>query len=206
MNKSPLLRRLLLAPPTLRTSLLPQFTSLNTRTTTRQYASPSILQPSFWASMIPKPLRRNPSSALTNANKSKKAAKKDWNPATFFIWIFLLIGSMSIQMIALRNEFAAFTRRADARIGLLREIVERVKKGEVVDVEGLLGKGGGKEKEWEELLQEIEEEDAALERSKSQRVQTIKPIEQLPTSKLAIQTSKPKDEQPKPKKTTSGFY
>lgn len=54
-------------------------------------------------------------------------------------------------MIALRNEFAAFSRRADAKIGLLKEIIERVKNGEKVDVEGLLGTGDyQKEKEWEE--------------------------------------------------------
>ena len=63
----------------------------------------------------------------------------------------MLIGSMSIQMIAMRNSFAAFSRRADARIGLLREIVERIQNGEEVDVEGLLGTGDAKrEKEWEE--------------------------------------------------------
>jgi len=58
---------------------------------------------------------------------------------------------MSIQMIALRNEFATFSRRADAKIGLLREIIERIQKGEEVDVEGLLGTGDKKrEQEWEE--------------------------------------------------------
>jgi len=57
---------------------------------------------------------------------------------------------MSIQMIALRNEFATFTRRADAKIGLLKEIIERIKNGEEVDVEGLLGTGDPqREKEWE---------------------------------------------------------
>lgn len=54
-------------------------------------------------------------------------------------------------MIALRNNFAAFSRRADAKIGLLREVIERVQKGEEVDVEGLLGTGDKqREKEWEE--------------------------------------------------------
>ena len=58
---------------------------------------------------------------------------------------------MSIQMIALRNNFAAFSRRADAKIGLLREIIERVQRGEEVDVEGLLGTGDKqREREWEE--------------------------------------------------------
>jgi hypothetical protein len=58
---------------------------------------------------------------------------------------------MSIQMISLRNEFTAFSRRADAKISLLKEIVERIQNGEEVDVEGLLGTGDAqREKEWEE--------------------------------------------------------
>lgn len=63
----------------------------------------------------------------------------------------MLIGSMSVQMIALRNSHEVFMRRSDAKIGLLREIIERIQKGEDVDVEGLLGTGDAKrEKEWEE--------------------------------------------------------
>ena len=54
-------------------------------------------------------------------------------------------------MIALRNEHAAFTRRAEARIGLLKEIIEKIQNGEEVDVEGLLGTGDKeREREWEE--------------------------------------------------------
>ena len=63
-------------------------------------------------------------------------------------------------MISLRNEFAAFMRRADAKIDLLREVIEKVQNGEEVDVEGLLGAGDpDKEIEWEEVLKEIEKED-----------------------------------------------
>ena len=58
---------------------------------------------------------------------------------------------MAIQMIALKNTHVAFERRAAAKIGLLKEIIERIQKGENVDVEGLLGTGDPKrEKEWEE--------------------------------------------------------
>jgi hypothetical protein len=58
---------------------------------------------------------------------------------------------MSIQMIALKNTHEAFERRATAKIGLLREVIERIQNGEDVDVEGLLGTGDAKrEKEWEE--------------------------------------------------------
>jgi len=54
-------------------------------------------------------------------------------------------------MIALKNSFSAFSRRADAKIGLLKEIIERIQKGEDVDIDGLLGTGDEKrEKEWEE--------------------------------------------------------
>ena len=54
-------------------------------------------------------------------------------------------------MIALRNDFTSFNRNADAKIGLLKDVLERVQKGENVDVEGLLGTGNKeKEKEWEE--------------------------------------------------------
>lgn len=63
----------------------------------------------------------------------------------------MLIGSMSIQMIALRNAHETFMRRSDAKIGLLREVIGRIQKGEDVDVEGLLGTGDAKrEREWEE--------------------------------------------------------
>ncbi|KAI9707444.1 MAG: hypothetical protein M1836_000405 [Candelina mexicana] len=64
-------------------------------------------------------------------------------------------------MIALRNEFLNFSRKADAKIGLLKEVIKRVQRGEDVDVEGLLGTGDSeKEKEWEDVLREIEHEDA----------------------------------------------
>ncbi len=54
-------------------------------------------------------------------------------------------------MIALRSESASFTRRADVRIALLREVIERVQRGEKVDVEALLGTGNEeRERDWEE--------------------------------------------------------
>lgn len=63
----------------------------------------------------------------------------------------MLIGSNAIQLIALKNDFVAFSRKADAKIGLLREVIERVQNGEEVDVAGLLGTGDKEqEKEWEE--------------------------------------------------------
>jgi hypothetical protein len=147
MNRSLVFRRLLLAPTPLRSALLLQSFRTTSREPARLYAtSQNIAQTSFWTSLIPKPLRKS-----SRAASKKKSKSKEWNPATFYICIFLLIGSMAIQMIALRNEFAAFSRRADAKIGLLKEIIERIQKGDDVDVEGLLGTGdSAREKEWEE--------------------------------------------------------
>lgn len=53
-------------------------------------------------------------------------------------------------MISLRKEFTTFMRRADVRIGLLREVVEKLQRGEAVDVEKALGTGDPNEEvEWE---------------------------------------------------------
>ncbi|KAG4029066.1 hypothetical protein MFRU_017g00060 [Monilinia fructicola] len=193
MNKTIITRRLFAAPAALRTTLLqPRLFSPQVR----PYAVQSITQPSFWANMIPKPFRKSERAV------SKKPKSKDWNPATFFIWIFLLIGSMSIQMIALRNEHATFSRRADAKIGVLKEIIQRIRNGEKPDVEALLGVGDREqEREWEEVLQEIEREDAGSQQSSTQAPK--------PGNVTIPETREKATELPKNKsKTTgpSGFY
>lgn len=54
-------------------------------------------------------------------------------------------------MLVLRKDFENYTRKADAKIRLLREVIQRVNNGETVDVERLLGTGDEvKEREWEE--------------------------------------------------------
>ncbi|KAL2271837.1 hypothetical protein VTJ83DRAFT_1208 [Remersonia thermophila] len=126
----------------------------------------SVAEVDFWKSLVPKPLRDR-----LGARKAKVQGKqkKDWNPATFFIFIFLLIGSMSIQMIALRRDFSTFTRQADVRIGLLREVVEKLQRGEEVDVERVLGTGDPeKEQLWEQVLRELEREEPVKQPRKKQ--------------------------------------
>lgn len=90
--------------------------------------------------------------SFIRGRKNRDARKsEEWNPATFYIIIFILIGSQAIRMLLLRNEWKSYTRSTDAKIGLLREIIEKVKRGEQVDVEKILGTGDmGKEREWEE--------------------------------------------------------
>jgi hypothetical protein len=95
--------------------------------------------------LVPKPLRKE--------NRQLRKKSKEWNPATFFIAIFLLIGSMSIQMITLRNSFDRYMRQSEARIASLREVVEKIQRGEPVDVEAALGTGDpAKEADWEESM------------------------------------------------------
>ena len=102
---------------------------------------PRILQPSFWASMIPKPFKSLPDNV----------ARKEWNPATPYIVLGLLVGSQAIQILWLKQERAHNLRRAEAKIGVLREVIERVQRGEDVEVEKVLGVGeGGSEREWAE--------------------------------------------------------
>lgn len=104
----------------------------------------TIVDAGFWKSLVPKPLRRE--------NRKRTAKKtKDWNPMTFYIVMFLFIGSMSIQMIALRNQTNRYIRQSSVRIGLLKEIIQRIQNGEDVDVDKILGAGDAqKEADWEE--------------------------------------------------------
>ncbi|KAJ5238725.1 hypothetical protein N7468_003344 [Penicillium chermesinum] len=132
------------------------------RTYATSDALPKIADRSVWTSMIPKFIRNR------KARDPKKS--KEWNPATFYIVMFTLIGSQAIRMLSLKNSYATYSRTTDAKIRLLREVIERVKNGEEVDVERILGTGNkAEEREWEEVMQEIEKEDA-LWRSKNSKV------------------------------------
>ncbi|RKF83456.1 hypothetical protein GcM3_013049 [Golovinomyces cichoracearum] len=115
-------------------------------TPSNKYATAAnVTRPSFWLSLIPKSLRNPRPKRWQNTNK------KEWNPATFFIISFLLIGSNSIQMIALKRDFTTFSRKTNVRINLLQDVIERIKNGEKVDVESILGTGNEKiEQEWED--------------------------------------------------------
>ncbi|KAI4727960.1 hypothetical protein E4T49_04311 [Aureobasidium sp. EXF-10728] len=162
---------------------------------------------SVWQSVIPKAFRR-PDDPVSVAERQKAQAmkSKDWNPATFFIVIALLIGSNAVQMIALRNERQGFTRKTEAKIALLRETIDRVHRGEKVDVERVLGTGDPeKEQEWEQVMQELES-DNTLWKKKSQPTQqqdeaqaqaqqaadkSPKMVSQAPTAEPALATRRP---------------
>ncbi|KAI0858941.1 hypothetical protein F4860DRAFT_516387 [Xylaria cubensis] len=171
----------------------------------RQSSAPTVVQASFWKSLIPKPLRPSPKPTVDWGTPAKKKPKsKEWNPATFFIVIFLFIGSMSIQMIALKRDYATFTRRAEVRIELLREVVQKLQRGEDVDVEKALGTGDAeKELQWEEVLREIERDDILKNTKKPATPKTPSPT---PTEPRLESTSTPDTEPTKPKTAYSNFF
>ena len=52
-------------------------------------------------------------------------------------------------MLALRNEYSTFSRKADAKIALLKEVLDKIRRGEEVDVDKVLGTGDEQqEQEW----------------------------------------------------------
>lgn len=82
-------------------------------------------------------------------------------------------------MITLRNEMLNFSRKTQAKLDLLREVVQRVKNGEDVDVKRVLGTGDPKEEqEWEEVVKELETTDALWEGRKKREAKRVEKAEQ----------------------------
>ncbi|KAG9251551.1 uncharacterized protein F5Z01DRAFT_676742 [Emericellopsis atlantica] len=119
----------------------------------------TVVDRGFWRSLIPKPMRKE--------NRLPRTKSKEWNPATFFIVMFLLIGSMSIQMIAMRNAFTRYMRLSEARIATLKEVVEKIQKGETVDVEKALGTGDPEKEQGQWRAKGFQEEQTPGARTRS---------------------------------------
>ena len=123
---------------------------------------PRVAQPSFWQQIIPKPLRKS----------SNPIPAKRTNPANYFIWIYLLIGSQAIRILTIKNESIQNNRIADQKLRQLREVIERLENGEDVDVEKLLGTGNETaEQEWEQALKELESEERLWQTNRQKRKQ-----------------------------------
>lgn len=81
-----------------------------------------------------------------------------------FLFLGILVGSNAINIIATRRDMLNFTRQTDAKLDVLREVVQRVKNGEDVDVRKALGTGDPtQEQEWEHVIQELEDTDMLWE-------------------------------------------
>jgi hypothetical protein len=164
MESTIFMRQILRTPASCRATLLTtcNFSLAPSLPHTRFISTPTILRPSFWATMIPKPFRERSSSGGPKS--------REWNPATPYIILSLLVGSQAIQILWLKQERAHSLRKAEAKIGLLREVIERVQKGEDVDVEKVLGTGDeASEREWGEVMREIQDEEALFQSKKKRR-------------------------------------
>ena len=127
---------------------------------------PRVLRKSTWDLVIPKFLRNRKSTSTSTPTKQR-------NPATYFIWIYLLIGSQAIRIIGVQSEFKTFTRRAEIRLEKLREVLRALQAGEEVDVEKELGTGvESEEVEWEAAMREIEEEEDRWVKAKRKMVES----------------------------------
>jgi hypothetical protein len=128
--------RLLLA-----TSLNPTL-SLRTISTSQL---PRIAQPSFWALLIPRFFRWS----HNGISKSERLRRFLENPSTPVLSLALLVGSQAIHTIKLKNEMTETERKAEAKISLLKRVIERIQSGEDVNVEKELGTGNPvAEEEW----------------------------------------------------------
>lgn len=133
-------------------------------TTAQDGHLPRIIQPSLWETIFPRHLREQARSLF------RPPQKKASNPAIYFIWIYILIGSQAIRILGTQHEFNTFMRRADLKVAKLREVVGKLQRGEAVDVENELGTGNEtQELEWEEALREIENEERAWQMNKKSR-------------------------------------
>lgn len=150
---------------------------------------PRVADPSLWRSLVPKALRREEGGSLRTWWQKRR--EKKWNPATIFIILSISVGSFAINILALRREMLNFSRRTDAKLGLLREVLGRVKNGEDVDVERLLGTGDPrKEQEWEEVMQELESTDMLAEGQEKRAAKKARQAEKRAAAKEEMEKEK----------------
>ncbi|SMR50590.1 unnamed protein product [Zymoseptoria tritici ST99CH_1A5] len=126
---------------------------------------PRVANPSFWSSLIPRPFRRPVTEAEVIERALKRSAgAEERRTGIKFLVLGILVGSNAINLISIKRDMLNFTRQTDAKLELLREVVQKVKNGEDVDVKQALGTGDPEhEKEWEQVMKELEETDMLLE-------------------------------------------
>ncbi|WEW58824.1 hypothetical protein PRK78_004292 [Emydomyces testavorans] len=182
------------------TRLTTRFRCLSTRS-----SIPRIAEPSVWTAMIPKFIRRDWRASQWGASKTKER-----NPATYFIVMFILVGSQALRMVQIKNDHANYVRSTEAKIRVLREVIERLQKGEDVDVRKMLGTGNeAAEREWEDVLEEIvQEEEHWRSRTRESESRSGAPPEvQSPNdSAVSKETAATDTSEQQPKKRAARFY
>lgn len=120
----------------------------------------------MWESIIPPGVRLRTKELFTNRQK------RPANPASYFIWIYILIGSQAIRIISVKNDHTTFSRKAELQIEKLREVIRKLQAGEEVDVEKVLGTGVPEEEDaWEQALKELENEERIWTQSRAKKRQ-----------------------------------
>ncbi|KAF2859038.1 hypothetical protein K470DRAFT_250029 [Piedraia hortae CBS 480.64] len=120
---------------------------------------PRVASTTFWSSLAPKPFRR-PTNAAEAAERAQARAERPsfWaSPYSTFAFLGLLVGSNAIQIIGLRNDIANFNRKTDAKITALREVIQKLRSGQDVDVKGFLSTDDtAAEVEWDQFVRDLE--------------------------------------------------
>jgi len=79
----------------------------------------------------------------------------------------MIFGSQAIHLLHIKQSYSEYLVWSKSKIGVLKDIIERIQNGDEVDLKKELGTGDQKsEASWDELVREIERESRAW-RSKS---------------------------------------
>lgn len=161
---------------------------------------PRVASRTLWASLIPKPFR-TPQDPVEAAERAKaRAARKKmpgfWSsPYSIFVLLAILVGSNAIQIIGLRREMLNFSRKTEAKLELLREVVRKVRRGEEVDVRKALGTGDSEaEAEWEDTMKEIEITDQGWEGKEKRDKKRAQTAEQQKRPSEEIEKQRPSND------------
>ncbi|KAG5518189.1 hypothetical protein PMAC_003375 [Pneumocystis sp. 'macacae'] len=94
---------------------------------------------------------------MTHTKKEEsKLIKQPRNSNIMFVVLLTVLGSQAIHVLSIKQEFNEFETQIDTKISLLRDIIDRIQRGEDVDVSKELGTGVKKqEKEWSDVMQQI---------------------------------------------------
>ncbi|KAG5954044.1 hypothetical protein E4U58_000221 [Claviceps cyperi] len=161
----------------------------------------SVADPAFWKSLIPKPFRKD------NRKHGEGKKSKEWNPATFFINMFILIGSMPIQMIALRKQSKEYDRQSSLKIARLSETLRRLRNGEEADGDEILGGADEAQKDldWAELLTAAGSE--SMHRGAESATLTLTAAQDtITTTKKLLTKDQEEPSTTKPKSSTLGNF
>ncbi|KTW27626.1 hypothetical protein T552_02068 [Pneumocystis carinii B80] len=99
--------------------------------------------------------------------KETKLMKRFFSSNIIFIVLLIILGSQANNILFIKQEFNEFEAEIDAKISHLRDIIDRIQKGENLDISKELGTGvDEKEKEWFKVIEQVINQDERWERIK----------------------------------------